>query len=498
VNDATPANRPGVSKREVICWFLAALVVKGAYLLVLGDAPRLRGDAIVYVESIENLVMRGTYAWDLTRTETFAARMPGMFLPYGFLRLFFSPVHSQALQQCAQAILDSAAVVALLSFALRLKLGLPGARVVTLIYLLSTLVSSWNDDLTTESLAASGAFLGIWLCAKGAEERSRSQLVLGALLLAWVGFLKAFYFGWIAAVATSIAWVEFRRNRRDLVSPIKLWVAILLPFLVLVSVWTARNGLATGRFVPLQDGINGGYLYPAEFSALRSYMRAVGGDFVSWNPKAEVRWFDPWAGQTRPQGAEYPPDEIDLPRGVVTEACDRRKLLAVRNAYRTAQTTREESLKRVASAAAVNGLLECRAAFIEERPWDYRVVAPLKLLLAYVGHSGTYDLFPRPFSQLTPAEKFFKVAQSSLHLGAVLFGISGALWILASGLASGHPGLPVAVAALGHALGFPLILRLAEYRYLVMGYPLLFLCAGVVISAAFDSHRRNSPRNAHL
>jgi hypothetical protein len=468
-------------KGESALWFLAALLVKGAYLLAFGGAPELNGDAVVYIQSIENLVSHGTYAWDISRPETYAARMPGMLFPYGLFRLFLSPVQSQALLQCFQATLDAFGVVVMLSFARALNLGDRAARAVAFLYLVSTLVSSWNGLLATESLATSGSFLGIWLCCSAAPRRLWLRLFLGSGILAWVAFLKAFYFIWIVAIATSIAWIELRRSRTTRSTIIAMCAVMIAPFLLLSSLWTARNLRETGRFVPLQDGLNGGYAYSPEYVALRAYMKTVGGDFVSWNPKAEVRWFDPWAGQTRPPGASYPPDTFDFSLRAATESCDRDKLRAIRANYRLAQAAPDARARELAGTTAARGLDECREAFIRERPWDNRVLAPIRILVAYLGHSGTYNLFPRPFSELTIIQKLFKLAQSSLHVGTVLFGIPGALWLLYQGLRTGDRGLPIGVAALGQVLGFPLVLRAAEYRYLVMAYPLLFLCGAAIV-----------------
>lgn len=475
-------NRFRISKRETLLWLLGAVVVKGAYLLLLGGPPQLNGDAIVYIESIETLVTQGTYAWDLSRPETFAARMPGMILPYGFFRLWAGPSDSQALQQIFQAGLDSIAVVAMLLFAAQVGVGATVARGVALLYMVSTLVSSWNNLLLTESLATSGSFLGLWLCVRGSQARSWRHLGLGAVFLAWVGFLKAFYFGWIAVIALTLTWIELRRDGGTRSKAVRTGMAVILPFVLLASLWTIRNERRTGRLIPLQDGINGGYLYPPEFEALRSYMQAVGGDFVSWNPKAEVRWFDPWAGQRRPIEASFPPDEIDLSQRLATRACDARRLQDVRSAYRTAQVASDEAIRRASSARAAEGLIACRQAFIAERPFEYHLVAPIRLVKSYLGHSGTYNLFSRPFSGLTATEKAFKLFQSAIHLVAVSLGVLGACWVLLVNLRSTHFALPVAAAALGHTLGFPLILRLAEYRYLVMAYPLLLLCGAVMIS----------------
>lgn len=471
------------SRPELLGWFLLAVLVKGSYLLLLGHSPVLAGDAIVYIQSIETLIESGTYAWDTTRPETLAARMPGMLVPYGFFRLFFSSVDSQALLQCFQTLLDSFTVVAFLAFADQLRLSLRIIRGAGLLYLLSTGVSTWNHHLATESLAAAGSFLGIWVCTRGVEARKGSYLLLGGSLLAWVGFLKAFYFSWIVAIAVSLVWVVLARHKAPPLYAIRVGLAILLPFLILLSSWTLRNFAVTGRLIPLQDGLNGGYAYAPEFIALRTYMQTIGGDFVSWNPKAEVRWFDPWAGQTLPPQPEFPPDESDLASRVATLACNQEKLKAVRHAYRVARTTTEASVRREAQAAASRGLVQCGHAYIAERPLEYHVVAPFRLLGGYLGHSGTYNLFSRPFSQLSAGEKSFKLFQSLLHVGAVLLGVPGAIWILLTSCRNtAHVALPVAIAALGHALGFPLILRLAEYRYLVMAYPLLFLCSAVLIS----------------
>jgi hypothetical protein len=472
------------SRRELLGWFLLAVAVKGAYLLLLGGSPVLAGDAIVYIQSIETLIDTGTYAWDPARPETVAARMPGMLLPYGLFRLFFSSIDSQALLQCFQTLLDSFTVVAFLAFADQLGLSLRIVRAAGLLYLLSTGVSTWNHQLATESLAAAGSFLGIWICTRGLEVRKWGCLLLGGSLLAWVGFLKAFYFGWILAVAVSLAWVAFARYKASPLYALRVGLAILLPFLILLSTWTQRNLAVTGRLIPLQDGLNGGYAYPPEFVALRTYMQTIGGDFVSWNPKAEVRWFDPWAGQNLPPQPQFPPDQSDLASRVATQACNQEKLKAVRHAYRVARTTTEASVRKEAQVEASRGLAQCGHSYIAERPLEYHLVAPLRLLVAYLGHSGTYNLFPRPFSELSMSERSFKLLQSLLHAAAVLLGVPAAIWILLTSRRVPHLALPVAVATLGHTLGFPLVLRLVEYRYLVMAYPLLFLCATILVSNA--------------
>jgi hypothetical protein len=120
-----------------------------------------------------------------------------------------------------------------------------------------------------------------------------------------------------------------------------------------------------------------------------------------------------------------------------------------------------------------------RASFRAEKPFAYSVVAPLHLLARFLLHSGTYNLFPRPLSELSRPQLIFKIGMTLLYWWVLLLGAVGILFALAT---KGHNPIVTGLAttALYLTLVYPVWFRHDEARHFVPAYPfvLLFACHG--------------------
>jgi membrane protein YdbS with pleckstrin-like domain len=111
-------------------------------------------------------------------------------------------------------------------------------------------------------------------------------------------------------------------------------------------------------------------------------------------------------------------------------------------------------------------------------------VAPLRLAVKYLLHSGTTTLFAERYRDLSASRKLFKVLQSGIYLLSVLVGIPAAVWALigGAGRASNRAGLVPCIFVLFFLLAYPLLMRRVEYRYAIPAHPfaLLLGCSVVV------------------
>jgi hypothetical protein len=133
-----------------------------------------------------------------------------------------------------------------------------------------------------------------------------------------------------------------------------------------------------------------------------------------------------------------------------------------------------------------------RASFAHERPFQYHVLARLRLLKNQSFTSGSEVLFKRPVGALSKPELAFKVLQSGFFWWAMAIGGLAALYALLK--ARRFPLLAVLGAmALYSLVSCPWIMRAAEIRYNIPVFHLL-LGLGVWAGALVLVRLRSRPQ----
>ena len=458
------------SPRLLLRLVLFSILVKVALLAGLGNGVAdVNGDAFSYLEPLDRLLDGGPYTYAINHLPAYAGRMPGYSVIYLPLRASFPRELAAYGATVFQAVLDGVAAVALALLAWHQARTRLAFGVVYVAYVISTQVSSWNHRLLTESPAASSAILAAWLVARGIEGKGRRNFLAAGFFVAWCVFLKPLFilpFFLALAVLLLRRWPGINLNGALLV---------LAPFVVAETLWVTRNLVVLNAFVPSQYDANAGYQHRRSFLALMSFVQDLGGDLASWNPKAEIRWFDEFAGQTRRAPPNYmaPPP---MPSVIESSGIPRSELFETRRLVLMAgDPSLSEKDRDLADRRATQRLEAHRVLFARSKPLRRWVIAPLRITLLYLLQSGTTNLFSDAFSSLSLGQKAFKLSQSGLYILSAVLGVPAAMVFLSRFLRAptAQSGALVAPAVLFFffALAFPLVMRRAEYRYFVPGYP---------------------------
>ena len=209
---------------------------------------------------------------------------------------------------------------------------------------------------------------------------------------------------------------------------------------------------------------------------------------VWWDPDAEIRAFNV-RDKGEPAWLADPERKPSIPAYATTPEFPMDSLVALADAVERWANADQTDLQRKRDN---DYIMERGARYItsfkQVHPFQYHVVAPLRILQKFILHSGTYLDLPHPRNM---GERVAKGFYSGLYLATVLFGSLGALvalfdrrwprWALVVPLIFGYG-----------ALVHPVVLRFCEYRYLVPFYPWALVMAAWFVHRLFSRQRRSA------
>ncbi|MBO0359764.1 hypothetical protein J0X19_17515 [Hymenobacter sp. BT186] len=251
---------------------------------------------------------------------------------------------------------------------------------------------------------------------------------------------------------------------RKLLQPV---VLLILPFLLVDGAWTARNWVVSQQFIPLQTAY-AGTPFPEDYLAARRFVAALGEDPVEWNSTSLMSWLIRPA--PAPQAAPQPwqltqQGTYDSLRWV------RQRLQLARPSAGLLTATQNNGDSQAAAA-----LRRFHDAVVQEKPWLYYVVAPLRLTYYLVLTGGGNSIFAWPFGELALWQKAIRLLFTCTHwllMGAALCSYCwwprprSAGWLL------------VRLPPIFVILLFVVVLRYVEARYFIVVYPLALLTGTV-------------------
>lgn len=470
---------PGFLLRRWKLLILVALVLRASYVLyhaqvresdkVIGRWAALTGDTESYLDPVDHLIENGTYTPDY--------RMPGVGVPYLALRTFLDKRDARDGLVVLQWLLSSVSAYVLALVALRWtgsdRIGL----VVFALYLLSA-YTAWHDAaIASDSLAASVLILQIWAFQAAMDKESRWLLVLAGLLLTWLVFLRPVSAAFVPLGALLIWW-KWSRGRA-----LAAAFMFVLPFAILDGAWTARNWKVNRQMNPLtNEGVMPLYVTDGRWWEVMKFIQCWGGDYIWWDPGSHMRWFGVWkgAGHMDDEGrkADPPPDYAYVP------AYDRDSLQRVSDDIRllgSGELTHQDSMALATSVT--ERLRRYSEEFKRGAPFRYQVMSRVRTLKNEVVQNGSETMVLHAFSSMPIPDKLWKLMQIALFQFSLFFGGIGMLCL---------PWLPGArgtvlriwapFCALFTILVYPFVFRMAEWRYMVVPFPVLLLVA--VIAAA--------------
>ncbi len=461
-------------ERHWLAFILVALLFKWWYVeLKVNDLRPVdipghwyfeTADTHSYIDPIEGLITNGTYYPDY--------RMPGVGAPYLIFRQFWGRHTSLDAMVALQALLSGIGVYLIALLGLRHTGSHVTALVLYVLALVSTYSCWYDTSMTSDSLAVSVLVIHVFLLQQAIDTKSTKLLVAAGLFLTWIVFLRPVAALLLVPAPVLVLWFWSPKWS------IKAVVLFLLPFSVLDTAWIIRNWRAHGEFNPLtNEGIMPDEIGGRPRGYVMRFLQGYGGNYIWWEPGADIRWFGMWEGgaaaDNEGRNAKAPPAYAYVP-GYTKDS-----LLAVSEQIRIFESGSLSDADSLAIIGEVNSKLDRYATLYKEgAPFNYHVLSRFRMIEYLITQNGTETLFSRPFGQLRRWEKGFKLLQMVLYIFAYGVGAIAAFamlwhWRRAASLIA----IWVPVIVLYMILVYPLILRMAEWRFMVHVHLLMLLLA---------------------
>jgi hypothetical protein len=444
------------------------------------------GDTFSYFTPIENLLTKNIYANDIDNIQTYAGRMPGYGTLYYLFRLLFEQKGSINLIITFQILFSIISVFFLSKIAEHITNNKFVFYCTFLLAAVSTYSSIFDFYLLTESFTTSLLIMSVYFLFKYISSGKLMQLWVVGLLICWALFLKP-YFLPVLVLFSLYLLVELIIVKKWPLLKASIHCSIIwIPFIVIDTIWVIRNYQYFHKVVPLQINMQAGYTYTQADIQLRQFVTAWGGDIISWNPKAEIRWFDAFAGRInqRDKGITSFDDTVVLPDYIYTKDFNIDSLRKLRQGIVIANDLAYQLNDKDKISLDVEHTLSIYThSFQSQKPVTYHILVPLILLKKYLLHSGTYNLINKSYNQLNLFMKSIKIIYSLFYLVIVILGTYGVF----TGLFSKNTKCLLVICISGYfTLLFPFVLRSIEYRYWVSAYPLYLILATIAFSSLLD------------
>jgi len=455
-------------------WILLALIVKGGLLLFQfthadhgpysGLWGSTGGDTQLYLEPIDHLIDSGAYDPDY--------RMPGYGIFYFLLRFCFSKIAALNVMILLQYLMAALSVY-VLALTARSVFKQPALFYITYyLFLISTYSNLEDGALLTESFSASFLIFSVYAAVKWYETEKGGYLIFSGIILTEVIFLRPVYAPLLLLFGLFIVYNGWNRARGVF---IKYLVLFMLPFLLIDGAWMARNYKTHGRIIPLATVT---YLKGANnrlwFGAM-DFMQSWGGNYISWDPAAEVRYFNIREKISTGHKAMMNDNYKPIPPAIYTSSFSADSLLALRNIITQIQTDTDIAAADKKIDYAVSRFELYGASIKREHPFIYYIEAPAKMCRVFFIHSGTYNLFPKGASELNKFELLIKIFYSLFYILSLIAGFTGLLLLVRKTL-SGEPVILVTGILAYTVVIYPVVLRLCEARYFMPAWPFLLVC----------------------
>jgi len=465
---------PALIERKWLTFLLIALFFRAIFVLWQAhdrkpaDSPIslywVITDTPGYFEPIESVLSGGDYSPDY--------RMPGVGAPYWVFRHFLSQTASYEAMVVLQWFLSGLSVLLLALMAQRLTGSHRAALATYILFLLSTYTSWYDTALSSDSLSTSAIVIQAYLFQRALDKQDDRLLLLCGLFLAWVIFLRPVS-TLLLIPAVTLIFLHWGKARA-----VRALVIFLIPFALFDSVWALRNWRANHEFNPLTNqGMMPDAISKNHLGYMMRFLQGYGGNYIWWDPGADIRWYGRWfcCPEKDNEGrlAGPPPSYAYAP------GYDQDSLIMVSELFRAAlngQLSPADSIAAVTKAdAALDRYTELHA---KGAPFMHHVLSRFLMVPHMVWQKGAETLFQTPFSDLPIWMKLFKLCQMALYNFALLFGTIGAFvmlwnWRKAPSLLARW----IPLVAVYMVLVYPLVLKMAEFRFMVHVFPLILLLA---------------------
>ena len=463
-------------------WILFTFIFKISLTIYLyycktGNFPTLHtlfihaGDTFSYFDPIDNLITKGKY-------EPFY-RMHGIGAIYYFFRVFFEQKVAYSFFTIFQIILDSLACYALARLAYEIIKSKLFFILTLILSITNTYFSIFNFWLLSESICTSTLILSLYFLYKAINENKIKLYLTSGFFITWAIFCRPVYFPFLIIYVLTITIFLYKRKQKNISISI---LAFILSFIIIDSIWVYAGIKHSKEVVFLQHSNLGfnqeekkeeeAYLTEDWKMALYDYVGSFGGDIVSWNPYAEISWFD--------INMLVESKRTSLPSYAFTNTVTLDSLSEIKkNIQIMIRSSASLKTKDSLNIITKEKLYRYTARYIKEKPFHYYITSRVIILKQFIFQQATYNLYNKAFSDLNYFEKTIKLFYFLLYYIYILFSIIS-IFIILLDRKRIILFLPIILITL-YGIGIYPLLRMCEYRYLAPIVPFLILLSAYSI-----------------
>lgn len=268
----------GVIFRIVYGFFLSPFFLNG------GEWINLKGDAFDYINYAENLFSHGNYLINNWGVSSHAFRMPGLTPFYLFFRFFTDKEHTLYCLIIFQTILSGIAIYYLSKTTYLLFKSRIAFFITFILFTVSTKIPNLNTLILNESLASSFIIFGAYHFVQFLDSNNRKHLLYCGCFLGWLIFLRPF----TILIIPFVAILTLIHSKKRIID---LSLFFIFPFLTLMT-WNIRNFNIDGKITFLESSHSTWKnQFPNSFVNVYDIVKGTGGSLIEWNKNSEVNWF---------------------------------------------------------------------------------------------------------------------------------------------------------------------------------------------------------------
>ena len=424
----------------------------------LSDLAFASGDTFSYTGAMENFIEKGSYFFFNGKENVYAGRLPHYSLPYLFFRTFLDQESTYNLLVVFQLIIECIATYYLVILFFYLTSNKLFSYLLLCICLVTSNFTQFAAYISPESLSCSLLILSIYSYHQYLNHSSKIKLLIVGTFIGLLTTLKAYFIILFLPIGIHFILDIKKLTKQTLQCAIEKSILVAMPIFLMLLPWTLRNYIRYEKIIPLQINATAGYNYNSADLAFRKFVTAWGGDFIHWEKTSAGCYFIP----NPTIHCEY-----RIPAYAYSSQYDSSDIEKVRTKYILLQKNYSTKLEKEV-AADFNSLTK---SYINEKPFQFYIYAPLRLAKKFLIHSGSYYL---PIHSGNPCyhswQLALKIIQSLFYWVSLIVGIPGTILI-----AQRSKNYILPFIALGIIILFPFVLHFAEARYYRTVEPLLYL-----------------------
>jgi hypothetical protein len=450
--------RPDAPWKGLALALVLKSLITGMVLLHLGNSGLsgywggLGGDTESYLEPVDHLLETGGYAPN--------HRLPGYGIPYLAFRQMMPRAQACNALLLFQLFMDALAVFLLARIVFEWTGSTLAYRAAFWLYGSSTFVTVYDVMILTESLTTSLLVLGVYFIIQGVGRKNVWSILGAGVAICWAAFMRPVVLPlFFVVLVVLLIQPHFQRRTKAVMAAF-----FITPLVLSSAMWIFHLDRAGSEW----NKPGGTYLMPDYVNSphypIGRLVAAFGGNLTWWYPDAEIRAFNIHDLHETPDLTNSQPA---IPSYAATPSFPMDSLNAVADLVSTWYVAPDSAQKKTIVIAITERSDRYIKAYSHENPWQYQVLARIRLLGKFILHNGASMPHHGSNSVLGIAERTISLI---LYAFTMILGCLGLVLFAFVKHRQSWPWLIPMIFGYG-LLVHPLLMRFCEYRYLVPFYP---------------------------